>query len=343
MSHDAPTRRRFLQVAGVSTAVALAGCTGSDGGNEQMEDEQMTDDDGEMTTEEEMTEDEEMNDMSPTDPNEAPMADVDRFSEAAGTLLVRSEDNDLPGPDEPIDFDQGPFITQGLGPDGEVVEYYNFDVMPTAPAPIFAFFHENGDPVEDQLNVVGVIPGDDGYNDFWHVHTVTVPDDYEANTVTSVGGIGDADYDVESTSTIKNCPIVPAGSTASKHHGDHDEAPVVEGWYDGEVVEYFLFEEDEFEEMGGSMPTSPIYVSFNANPGTEGGGPASGFMTEEMSDQTHNVVTTLPGDDGYSPLWAVNVYDNEDFDDVSDLSSAMDAAVLDDEGPTVNCPVVSVE
>jgi len=327
MPDDTSTRRRFLKVAGSSTAVALAGCAGSEDGMGE-----------EGTTEEEMTEE-----MSPTDPDEAPMAGIDRFSEEAGTLLIRSEDNDLPSPGEPIDFDQGPFITQGLGPDGEVVEYYNFDVMSTTPAPIYAFFYENGDPVEEQLNIVDVIPGDGGYNDFWHVHMVTVPDEYEANTITSVSGITEAGYDIESTSTIKNCPIVPTGSTASKHYGDHDEPPVVEGWYDGAVVEYFLFEENEFEAINGNMPTSPIYVTFNTNPGEDGGGPASGFMTEEMSEQTHNVVATLPGDADYSPLWAVNVYDNKDFDDVSDLSSATDATILDDGGPTVNCPIVSVE
>ena len=30
---------------------------------------------------------------------------------------------------------------------------------------------------------MGVIPGDPGYNDFWLVHKVIVPEDYVANTV----------------------------------------------------------------------------------------------------------------------------------------------------------------
>jgi hypothetical protein len=280
-------------------------------------------------------------DMSPTDPADASRASIDRFSSDAGTLMVRDEMNELPGPDEPLDFDQGPFITQGLGPDGNVVQYYNFDVQPTEPAPIYALFYGNGDPVEDQLNIVDVIPGDDGYNDFWHVNTVTVPDDYEANTITSVAGLTEAGYDIEATRIIKNCPIVPDGSTASKRHGG-GSAELVEGWYDGQVVSYFLFEEAPLETTGdGSVPLSPIYVSFNTNPGEDGGGPASGFMTESGSPQTHNVVATLPGDDGYSPLWMVNVYDNADFDTVSDLDSATDATILANGVATVNCPLVS--
>ncbi|WP_436933965.1 hypothetical protein [Halovenus marina] len=368
------TRRRILQLAGGSTAIALAGCLGSDdddeSGNDGMSDDGdgmddgddgMNDDDGMDDGDDGMNGDDGMDDgddgmndddgmddgddgMSPTDPAAAPQASVDRFSEEAGTLLVRGDGNDLPGPDEAINFDEQPFLTRGLGPDGETVEYYNFDVQPTEPAPIYTFVDENGDPVEGQLNVIDVIPGDPGYNDFWRVNRVVVPDEYEANTATSVADISAADYDIEQTNVIKNCPVVPEGSTAAKHYGDdHDGAPVVEGWYDGSVVSYFLFEEDTIESMNGSVPLSPIYVSFNTNPGEDGGGPPSGFMTEEMSSQTHNVVATLPGSGGYSPLWSVNIYDNADFDAVSDLSSATDATILAENQATVNCPVVSVE
>ncbi len=318
MSNSTNSRRRFLQLAGGSAAIALAGCLGGD--------------------------DDDSDDPDVIEPDSAPVTEVDRFSDEAGTLFQRSENPDLPDPDEPIDFDQGPFITQGLGPDGETVEYYNFDVMPTAAAPIYAFFYENGDPVEEQLNVIGVIPGDAGYNDFWHVNQVFVPDEYEPNSVTNVDDLNEADYEIEATGEIKNCPVIPEGSTAEKHYGDeHDEAPVIEGWYDDEIAPYFVFEEDTWLETGGEMPVSPIYVSFNTNPGQEGGGPPSGFVTEEGSEQTHNVVQTLPGDPGYSSLWAVNIYDNDDFDEVSDLDSAVEAEILEDDGPDVNCPIVAIE
>ena len=38
---------------------------------------------------------------------------MDRFSEKAH-LQVRTADNKIPGPNEPVDFDTGPFIKQGL-------------------------------------------------------------------------------------------------------------------------------------------------------------------------------------------------------------------------------------
>jgi hypothetical protein len=352
MAENDTTRRRFVQVAGGTVVMGLAGCSsnsddgsgGSDGGD--MDDESMDNEsmDDESMDNESMDDGDGMDDemgMEPTDPADAPRATIDRFSEAAGMLHVRDSGNDLPGPDEPVDFDEN-FLTQGYGPDGDTVQYYDFDVQPTEPAPIYAFFYENGDPVEGQLNVVGVVPGDEGYNDFWQVTRVIVPDEYEANTITSASALMDTDYDTETTTTIKNCPIVPDRSTASMRHGD-GTADLVEGWYEGEVVSYFLFEEASLEASGGAVPRSPIYVSFNANPGEDGGGPPSGFMTEAESAQTHNVVATLPGDDGYSPLWTVNIYDNGDFGSVSDLGSATDATLLASGAANVNCPVVSVE
>jgi hypothetical protein len=349
--YDDTTRRRFLATSGLLATTALAGCANlgsSDDSDDGMSDTttESMDDGMSDTTTESMDDDmgDDMDDgMGPTDPAAAHRASVDRYSEAAGTLMIRTAENGLPGPDEPIDFDQAPFRTKGLGPSGNHVSYYNFDVQPTDPAPIYAIFREGEDtPVEGQLNVVDVKPGDDGYNDFWHVHTVTVPADYEANTVTSVEAIMDAGYDVTPTDVVKNCPIVPQGSTASMRYGD-GTAELVDGWYDGMVVSYFLFEEAPLTLAGDAVPLSPIYVAFNTNPGEDGGGPPSGFMTEMDGDRTHNVVASLPGDADYSPLWLVNIYDNADFESVADLDSATDADILASGAATVNCPIVAID
>ncbi len=279
---------------------------------------------------------------APADPATASAVTIDRFSDDAGTLFKRSENADLPAAGAAIDFDQAPFITDGLGPAGGMVTYYNFDVMPTTPAPIFVLFREGSDsPVPGQLNIVDVVPGDDGYNDVWQVVKVTVPQSYVANTVTSLEEIQAAGYALETTSTLVNCPIVPDGSTATLRGGDEDTG-LTQGWYKGDLVFYFNFLEAPLETTGdGLVPTSPIYVTFNINPGETGGGPASGFKTETGSDQTHNVAATDPDDAGYSPIWAVMIYDNADFDSVSDLTSAMGAAILEPNGPTVNCPIVA--
>ena len=281
----------------------------------------------------------------PLNPDNAPEVSVDRFSDEAGTLMVRSIDPHLPQANEPIDFDDG-FITQSYGPNGQVVKYYNFDVQPLDPAPIYVFFREGAsDPVEGQLNIINVIPGDPGYNDFWQIVKVMVPEDYEANTVTNAQGIFNNQYPMESTPQLVNCPVVPKGSTANLRYGD-EASELDRGWYKSQVVYYFTFSESPIEiNDTDQVPVSPIYVTFNLNPDPDNpdSGPASGFMTEAGSTQTHNVVATVPADSTYSPLWSVNVYDNADFSNVGDLGSAQSANILGQNLMYVNCPVVYEE
>lgn len=279
--------------------------------------------------------------QSGKDPNTAEEVSVDRFSSNAGMLFVRDGSNGLPAANAPINFDNAPFITKGYGPSGQVVEYYNFDVQPVTPAPIYVLFKKGAStPVDGQLNIINVVPGDAGYNDFWQVVKVTVPDNYVANSTTSLADITANGYAMETTNMLVNCPVVPKGSTANKKFGGGASA-LVRGWYRGKVCYYFSFEEKAL--TGTSVPLSPIYVTFNINPDMTGGGPGSGFVTEPGSDQTHNVIATIPSDAGYSPLWSVNVYDNADFNNVSNLSTAQAASLKGAGVATVNCPVVSIQ
>lgn len=63
--------------------------------------------------------------------------------------------------------------------------------------------------------------------------------------------------------------------------------------------------------------------------------------------QTHNVVASVPGQEGYSPLWVVHAYNNGDFASVMDSMTAISASAKTDAfgvvSPSmggVNCPVV---
>ena len=83
--------------------------------------------------------------MKPLDPDLTPIATVDRFSDKAATIYMRTADDrlpgHLPGPNEPVDFDTGPFITQGLSPrTGKPVRYYNFDIQSPTPAPVYLLY-----------------------------------------------------------------------------------------------------------------------------------------------------------------------------------------------------------
>ena len=281
-----------------------------------------------------------MRPQRPVNPATAPKASIDRFSTRAGHLQQRSATNHLPAANAPVDFDQGPFITHGLGPHGEHVTYYNFDVQPTAPAPLYVIYRAGKSaPLADQLPIVDALPGDSGYSDFHAVVRVTVPAGYVANTLTSAAQLRAAGYPMERTTMIENTPIVPEGSRARLRLGGASAA-LSTGWFDGKTVRWFTFAERPL--TGSVVPLSTIFVSFKVNPGAPDGGPASGFKTEPGTAQAHNVVATLPSDAGYSPLWAVSVYDNADFDAVRDLATLSKAKVLASNVATVNCPVVAV-
>lgn len=281
----------------------------------------------------------------PKDPELAEKAMVDRFSDQAATLMRRSQDPSLPGPGEPINCDLIPFITTSLGPGGQQVKYYNFDVQSTTPAPIYVLFRKGENlPVNGQLNIVDVIPGDDGYCDFWQIYQVSVPEDYSANTLASHAEIESSGYSVIATSSLVNCPIVPEGSTAVLRLGEAD-ASIHRGWYRDKLVYYFTFEEKALGTTpAGTVPLSPIYVTFNINPDPQdpSSGPPSGFVMEPGTAQTHNVIATLPADPGYSPLWLVYIYDNADFSKVGNLIQAQSATLLAATSVYVNCPVVYI-
>lgn len=280
------------------------------------------------------------------DPDSAEKVSVDRFSENHGTLLIRDSENNLPEANEPIAFDVEPFITQSFGPDGQVVKYYNFDVQPLIPAPIYVLFKEGDDnPVVSQLNIIDVIPGELTYSDFWQIYTVTVPNDYAVNSVASFQDIIDFGYSYTKTDKIVNCPIVPFGSIANT--GLNGSPNVLhKGWYKDKLVYYFSFEEKDITvDANNIVPTSPIYVTFNINPDDNNpdSGPASGFVVETGTNQTHNVIATIPSDSYYSPLWGVNIYNNTYFDNVNDLNTAKAAEILVENAVYVNCPVVYIE
>ncbi len=263
---------------------------------------------------------------------------VDRFSATAGHLMIRTATNGLPAANAAINFDNQPFITTGFNRTGAVVRYYNFDVQSTTPDDIYVFFKSGATtPIAGQNNIIPTIPGDAGYNDFWVVNKVTVPDNYVPNSLTSEAEVIASGYTITKTNTIVNCPVVPFGSTAAKSFTAGLASELTVGWYKGQAVAYFNFGEAAITATaGGFVPISPIYVMFNDNVA----GPSSGFKTEVANPlQTHNVLATIPGDASYSPLWTVQVINNSNFNSVINLATAT-AVSSSPGGANVNCPIV---
>ena len=269
------------------------------------------------------------------DINTATRASIDRFSTTAGHLMVRNGTNGLPAANSAINFDVAPFFTIGLDRTGAQVLYYNFDVQPTLPSPIYVLFKSGvSTPLSGQNNIVATIPGDLGYNDFWLMKKVTVPESYVPNSLTSESEILSSGYSITTTTNIVNCPIVPYGSTAARSKTGGAASALSFGWYKGLAVAYFNFDEAAIITSGSSVPLSPIYVIF-ANNAT----PDDGFKVEPGTSQTHNVLATLPGDATYSPLWNVNVVDTSNFSAMTNLATATSFSSVV-AGATVNCPIV---
>ena len=271
------------------------------------------------------------------DINIAEKVSVDRFSATAGHLMVRTATNGLPVANAAINFDNAPFITTGFDRTSAVTSYYNFDVQPISPDDIYVFFKSGATtPISGQNNIIPTIPGDSGYNDFWVVNKVIVPDTYVPNSITSESEVLGSGYTVTKTNMIVNCPVVPFGSTAAKSKDAGVASVLTLGWYKGKAVAYFNFGESAITATAsGKVPVSPIYVMFNDNTT----GPASGFRVETGTMQTHNVLATIPTDAEYSPLWNVLVIDNSHFSMVSNLTTAQSFTSMA-AGATVNCPTV---
>lgn len=289
----------------------------------------------------------------PNDPTTAQWVSIDRFSDAAGNMFKRSMNPGLPAANAPVNFDDPMFASYCLGPNGEKVKYLHFDVQSILPPPIYILKKSNGNMVAGQLNIADVIPGDAEYSDFWRMYEVNVPDDYVANTISSLSDIQKSGYTVTVTDMVVNCPFVPKNSTATERYtggtGPFDDNGLHQCWYKGKIVGYFNYGETPnglVKISKGLCTTSPVYVAFNINPdmNNPASGPMSGVKVESGSNppQSHNVMASLPADADYSPIWAVYVYDNSYFNSATNLAAMTSAPIMMQNAMYVNCPIVDV-
>jgi hypothetical protein len=277
------------------------------------------------------------------DPETAPVASVDRFSDSFGTLFKRSApvfdpanvQPNVPAPNAAIDFD-ALFTVRALGPVGQPVTYYSFDILPRAPGRGFVILRD-GAEIAGQLRIIEKLPGDEGYNDFVRITEVRVGSGYVANTLASVDDIDDAiasgAVTAVETARIANWVSVPAGSTAVKKFNGQ----VVTGqraWKDGEVVHQMRFEENLTVTDTGTVPTAEIIVMFDNNMD-----PSAGFA-HELDGSTRNAIDTRASDPGYSSLWNHSVGNKANFTQVTDFATAFDNVMAANVGVDVNCPEV---
>jgi hypothetical protein len=252
------------------------------------------------------------------------IAEIDRFSDTAATFFRRANDPNLPAANEAIKLDDARFLLAGIGPNGGRIEFYHFDVRTPTPAPVYFLIDRRGDPIAGQLPIFDLIPGDEGHNDFWQIHEVRVIDaDYKPNTITSFESLAAVELEITATNDVINCVMVPAGSIASKRFDSGGPTAPQDGWYRDQVVKYFLFEgptSTGVVDFNGEVLNTPQMWGFFDNDRDV----VDGFARDAATGDTHNVATRLPGDEGYSPLWILQIFKLDAFDRVDGLASALD-------------------
>jgi len=246
----------------------------------------------------------------------APLLAVDRFSDAAGTLLRRSLDSRLPKADEPFSLDETRFTVAVVGPGGVAARCYNLDVRPSKPNRYYVFYDRIGNYRLAQFPVIEKAPGDPGYSDLWDIWKVITPDAFketnwirDAATVEKLLSDPNGGFTAASTGIFLNAPIVPEGTTAgSKAEGRAGRATRLYAWYHGKRAPFLYFEGSLHLDANAGIPVASLTLD------------KKGAKWPPAAPLT---ASTWPKGDGYSPLARV-----------------LDAAGRPIVAGAINCPIV---
>jgi hypothetical protein len=181
------------------------------------------------------------------------------------------------------------------------------EVPESSTAKLYLFMNgvDGPNPFGFQANVLNSVPGDPGYSPLWQVHAVTWADGEDSRELRSEAEILAAEeagqLSIEQTPLVKNSPVVD------------ETPPLIGGFVDGRDVQYLLTDVSVEEEATGLSEATGFPVTFVPSlgevperslaklylfmNGVQGPNPL-GFQA--------NVLDSVPGDQGYSPLWLVH-------------------------------------
>ena len=196
----------------------------------------------------------------------APFVSVDRFSDAAGTLLRRSADPALPKPNEPFSLDDPRFTIPVVGPAGSTARCYDLDVRPARPNRYYVFYDSLNNYRIGQFPVIDSVPGDPGYSDLWDIWKVVTPDAFhetnwvrDAATVERLLADPSSGYAGASTGIYLNAPVVPEGTTADhKGEGRAGRATLLYAWYRGRRAPFLYLEGSFHLGTDGTVPVGKL-------------------------------------------------------------------------------------
>jgi hypothetical protein len=278
-----------------------------------------------------------------------------------GTIPVRGGFVD----GKPVElYRMGTFVP---GTSGWFPSYDTFPGMPVGE--MFVWINEKGELRidQDQRPVIDSLPQQAGYSDFFELVAVTAPDDYSANDIKSRATLLRADFPLQHSGRIVNCPVSGPDAKLEKPAGKPTgEFPLVKLWYRKKTVHCLLMDGGlHLLGQGRGAPLFKIY-STPTNVGDEKEHRVAADDVYTMitnaftgADRVTNIPVPdndifdrLPGDASYSPLakiWDVTVpsdyqlggirshadlFPVPDFTDPRIVERSPDAFC--------NCPIVSV-
>ncbi|MBI5930327.1 MAG: hypothetical protein HY862_13535 [Chloroflexi bacterium] len=139
--------------------------------------------------------------------------------------------------------------------------------------------------IQGQSDLIAAGPYDKGYSDLREIIEITVPDDYEVNSITSVEDLLAQNWPQNPTGKLHNSPIVRTGTQLQGH--DYDPLSI---WINGEEHQAFDFGETPAQ-------SAPIWVLIT-------GYDATGSAVR-LPGQAGPIIRQLQSDPGYSDFWRV--------------------------------------
>ncbi|MBZ0318512.1 MAG: hypothetical protein K8L91_19015 [Anaerolineae bacterium] len=235
-------------------------------------------------------------------------------------------------------YAQGIKITQTVTPgfyEGQQVFYYTFfNGTPildkgavVAVGEQYRLVDAEGNPIEGQYDLIEAGPYDNGYSDLREIIEVTVPEDYEANSTTSVEDLLAQDWPQARTGKNHNIPIVRTGTQLQGH--DYDPISI---WINGEERQAFDFGETPAQ-------TAPIWVLIT-------GYDATGSAIR-LPGQDGPIIRQLHDDPGYSDFWQVffvTVPEDTVPNSIRSYEQIIESGYpMAESENVINCPVIRAE
>lgn len=233
---------------------------------------------------------------------------------------------------------QGIKITQTVTPgfyEGQSVFYYTFfngtPVLDKGAAVAvgeqYRLVDAEGNRIKDQHDLIAAGPYDNGYSDLREIIEVTVPEDYEANTITSVEDLLAQDWPQARTGRNHNMPIVRTGTQLQGH--DYDPISI---WINGDERQAFDFGETPAQ-------TAPIWVLIT-------GYDATGSAIR-LPGQDGPIIRQLHHDPGYSDFWQVffvTVPEDTVPNSIRSYEQIIESGYpIAESENVINCPVIRAE